>query len=100
MKIFGVVAASMLALSLAGQSFAEDVDSKKDCTEAGGHMDNGRCVAANGAVLAPAAAAGVAGGTLSTGAIVGISAVVVAAVAVGVSGNSHTTNHGTGGTTH
>jgi hypothetical protein len=100
MKNFGIVAATVLALSLAGPSFAEDLDSAHDCVEKGGHMDGGKCVGVAAAVAAPAAAGAAAGGTLSTGAALGIGAVVVTAIAVGVSGGSKTTQHGTGGTTH
>jgi hypothetical protein len=96
MKVIGLVAAAALALSLAGQTFAEDVDSAHDCVEKGGHMDAGKCVG----VPTPAAATNTAGGSLSNGAIVGGSAILITAIAISVAGKSHTTHHGTGGTTN
>ena len=100
-----VAVAAVLALALAGQSFAEDVDSSHDCKEHGGQMDNnGHCmkdgviIGTGAAVAAPAAAGSAAAGGLSAGTIAGVAAVVAVAVAVGVSGNGSNGNHGTTGT--
>ena len=102
-----VAVAAVLALALAGQCFAEDVDSSHDCKEKGGQMDNnGHCIkdgviigTGGAAVAAPAVASGAAVGGLSGGVIAGIAAVAVVAVAVGASGGGNNTNHGTTGTT-
>jgi hypothetical protein len=101
-----VAVAAVLALALAGQCFAEDLDSKHDCKEQGGQMNNaGQCVkdgviiGTGAAVAAPAVASGAAVGGLTGGVIAGIAAVAVVAVAVGASGGGSDTNHGTTGTT-
>jgi hypothetical protein len=102
-----VAVAAVLALTLASQCFAEDVDSKHDCKEAGGMINSaGQCVNKDGvviatpAVAAPAVAGSAAAGGLSVGAIAGVAAVVAVAIAVGASGGGNdNTNHGTTGTT-
>jgi len=99
-----VAVAAVLALALAGQCFAEDIDSKHDCKEAGGHMNSsGQCVDKDGVVLAsPAAAAAAGAGALSAGAVAGVAAVIAVAVAVAVTsggGNENNNNTGTTGTT-
>lgn len=101
-----VAVVAVLALTLAGQCFAEDVDSKHDCKERGGQMDNnGHCmkdgviIDTAPAVAAPAAAGAASAGALSAGAIAVTAAVVAVAVAVAVtSGNGGNSGTGTTGT--
>lgn len=101
-----VAVAAVLALTLAGQCFAEDVDSKHDCKEVGGVVNSaGQCVkdgvviATPASVVAPAVATGAAEGGLSGGVIAGVAAIAVVAVAVGASGGGGNSHHGTTGTT-
>ncbi len=82
MKILTTVAA-VLALSFAGQSFAQQANTDSD-------NDN------KAAMTSPAEASEASEGALSSGAVVAIGAAIVIVVAVAASGGS---NHHTGGTT-
>lgn len=90
-----VLLASLLALSFAGQGFAEDQSKPAAVVIAPS------AVAAAPAVVAPAVAGGAAFGALSTGAVVGIAAATVAVVAVAVTAGGGDSHHsGTTGTHH
>jgi hypothetical protein len=99
-----VAVMAVMSLALAGQCFAEDLDSKHDCNELGGQLNgSGQCVK-NGEVIgtmpaAPAAAVAAAAGAISAGAVVAVTVAVVAAVAVAASSGNNNNGGGTGGTT-
>ena len=90
-----ILVAAVLALSFAGQSFAQD--------------STAAAQQANDQIQAPVTAPAVADvavattastGGIWTGAVVGIGALAVIAVAIGTSGGHNSNNHGTTGTTH
>lgn len=92
MKI-ALIAASMLVLGMAGQSFAQDQSSAPQQDSNTDHKP--------AAVVAPDQAEAVAVGGISTGAVVATVAVVGTALAIGASkgGSAERTSHGTGGGT-
>lgn len=93
MKVIAMVAASLFALGLSAQGFAQNANQA---------ADQNLPEQKPAAVVAPDQAEALAVGGLSAGAVAGTVAVVVATVAVASSNGSKkdTTNHGTPGTTH
>lgn len=93
MKVITMVAASLFALGLSAQGFAQNANQA---------ADQNVPEQKPAAVVAPDQAEALALGGLSAGAVAGTVAVVVATVAVASSNGSKkdTTNHGTTGTTH
>lgn len=91
MKVVAMVAASLFALSLSAQGFAQNANPTQDQD----HSDRKPA-----AVIAPDQAESAAVGGISGAVVAGTVAVVVAAVAIGAgNGGSDHTDHGTGGTT-